>query len=535
MKLKTIFTALTLLAAVMTGLAQNPYMPMWEHIPDGEPYVFEDPDKPGEYRVYVYGSHDSLIKYYCGREQVVWSAPVNDLSNWRYDGVIFENRCDRDGNLLNADGVGDVLYAPDVTVRTEKGVKVYYLYPNVQSDERSTLVARSLRPDGPFEVCNWDPENPRRTVGTLGFDPAVFVDDDGRVYGYWGFGESYGAELDPNTMAAVKPGCEAVHNLISGLDKEGIFQFFEASSIRKIKDKYILIYSRMSPQAESGIDKSNYNLSYAYSDNPLGPFTYGGIVIDARGRDVDESGKPVATACPFGNTHGGIVEIGGQWWVFYHRQTGTDQYSRQAMVASITIDVEEGPGGKVHIAEGEVTSEGFRTEGLDPLAKSAAGWACYFVNPDGATESFPNFFFSGSYVKASRTSDQSPWFGPYNLKQPLCPVVNNTSGSVVGFKYYNFDRIANLKNIKLKAHFKPEGVEGTVRVLVGGPSERRGGILIGEFRISASDPKQLSEYITPVSSLDGIKGKKPLFFAFESKSKGVSICEFLDFQFVAYS
>lgn len=200
MKLKTIFTALTLLAAVMTGLAQNPYMPMWEHIPDGEPYVFEDPDKPGEYRVYVYGSHDSLIKYYCGREQVVWSAPVNDLSNWRYDGVIFENRCDRDGNLLNADGVGDVLYAPDVTVRTEKGVKVYYLYPNVQSDERSTLVARSLRPDGPFEVCNWDPENPRRTVGTLGFDPAVFVDDDGRVYGYWGFGESYGAELDPNTM-----------------------------------------------------------------------------------------------------------------------------------------------------------------------------------------------------------------------------------------------------------------------------------------------------------------------------------------------
>ena len=36
----------------------NPYMPLWEHIPDGEPYVFEDPDQPGKYRVYVYGSHD---------------------------------------------------------------------------------------------------------------------------------------------------------------------------------------------------------------------------------------------------------------------------------------------------------------------------------------------------------------------------------------------------------------------------------------------------------------------------------------------
>ncbi len=36
-------------------------MPLWEHIPDGEPYVFEDPDQPGKYRVYVYGSHDDLI------------------------------------------------------------------------------------------------------------------------------------------------------------------------------------------------------------------------------------------------------------------------------------------------------------------------------------------------------------------------------------------------------------------------------------------------------------------------------------------
>ena len=64
----------------------NPYMPLWEHIPDGEPYVFEDPDQPGKYRVYVYGSHDDLITAYCGRDQVVWSAAVDSLNNWRYDG-----------------------------------------------------------------------------------------------------------------------------------------------------------------------------------------------------------------------------------------------------------------------------------------------------------------------------------------------------------------------------------------------------------------------------------------------------------------
>ena len=42
-------------ALVDSVSAQNPYLPLWEFIPDGEPYVFEDPDNPGKYRVYVYG------------------------------------------------------------------------------------------------------------------------------------------------------------------------------------------------------------------------------------------------------------------------------------------------------------------------------------------------------------------------------------------------------------------------------------------------------------------------------------------------
>ena len=76
---------LTLLLSGLWAMSQNPYLPLWEHIPDGEPYVFEDPDKPGKYRVYVYGSHDELVNAYCGLDQVVWSAPVNDLTHWRLD------------------------------------------------------------------------------------------------------------------------------------------------------------------------------------------------------------------------------------------------------------------------------------------------------------------------------------------------------------------------------------------------------------------------------------------------------------------
>ena len=104
-----------LCAGTLAGLsasAANPYLPLWEYIPDGEPYVFEDPDRPGQFRVYIYGSHDIEISAYCGRNQVVWSAPVDDLSRWRYDGVIFESRLDALGRPLNADGRGDILYAP---------------------------------------------------------------------------------------------------------------------------------------------------------------------------------------------------------------------------------------------------------------------------------------------------------------------------------------------------------------------------------------------------------------------------------------
>ena len=97
----------------------NPYLPLWEHIPDGEPYVFEDPDNPGKQRVYIYGSHDDLKTEYCGRDQVVWSAPVEDLTQWRYDGEILVVNKNAKGEPLDSAGTADVLYAPDVTLVTD--------------------------------------------------------------------------------------------------------------------------------------------------------------------------------------------------------------------------------------------------------------------------------------------------------------------------------------------------------------------------------------------------------------------------------
>ena len=69
--------------------AQNPYLPLWEHVPDGEPRVFDDPDNPGKQRAYIIGSHDTQYTQYCGNDIRMWSAPVEDLTQWRDEGPIF--------------------------------------------------------------------------------------------------------------------------------------------------------------------------------------------------------------------------------------------------------------------------------------------------------------------------------------------------------------------------------------------------------------------------------------------------------------
>ena len=89
----------------MKKQAFNPYLPSWEYIPDGEPYVFGD-------RLYVYGSHDRFRGHaYCLNDYVCWSASIDDLADWRYEGVIYPKTSDP----LNKDG-SMCLYAPDVTV-----------------------------------------------------------------------------------------------------------------------------------------------------------------------------------------------------------------------------------------------------------------------------------------------------------------------------------------------------------------------------------------------------------------------------------
>ena len=512
----------------------NPYLPLWEYIPDGEPYVFEDPDQPGAYRTYIYGSHDILRTEYCGKDLVVWSAPVDDLSHWRYDGVIFESI---------VGGQADTLYAPDIALveDPETGAKTYYLYPNTQAWGRNAMVCKSDRPDGPFIVCNWQGNSTTTVQGVMGFDPAVFVDDDGQVYGYWGFCDSRWGRLDAGNMATLAEG-EIVHRNIPSYDQMtaddynpadyniaqdehvGQWGFFEASSIRKVGNKYVFIYSRNGlPSEPTG---KNYNqLAYGYSDSPAGPWTWGGIIVDAGG-EVILNGFNYDRTFPGGNTHGSICEINGQWYVFYHRNLHA--YARQAMVEPITVEWDEKPvseGGAVRISMAEVTSNGFYLDGLNPYVKQSAGRACYLTG--------------GASITPAYTQDTL-----------TLPVKNLRSNAIVGLKYFNFDLDAPYEgSSSLEIEVIPQGVDGTIDVYLrpasaaNTPVSWSGGAIasvgtgsrkIGSFALTADMPKELTTLRVSTPEADEVSGPWGLFFVFSTRSGG-SVCEFYNMQFVGES
>lgn len=93
-----------------TKQAVNPYMPSWEYVPDAEPHVVGD-------RVYVYGSHDIFNGLnFCLGDYVCWSAPVDDLGNWRYEGCIYKREQDPAApriRLTNGLAAPDMVQGPD--------------------------------------------------------------------------------------------------------------------------------------------------------------------------------------------------------------------------------------------------------------------------------------------------------------------------------------------------------------------------------------------------------------------------------------
>ncbi len=546
-----------LLAGLLAGLtvsAQNPYLPLWEHVPDGEPRVFEDPDNPGKFRAYIIGSHDVAYTRYCGPDIRMWSAPVEDLSQWRDEGPIFTHY---------VNGQWDTMFAPDLVEVKNRitGKKTYWLYPHSRGWQRVPMVCRGDRPDGPFTPVNLTEDGTKCVPGSfIDFDPSVFVEnitdkkdkdyDKGfRAYVFYGFQHSTAVELDQNTMYSKREGTEPIDPFIPAssadgrlLDKPGSeykalyegqnpldFNFFEASSIRQVGNKYVMVFSGYSGK-EYGLGNTNSALRYAYGDSPLGPWRSGGVLVDSRGVVLNEDGTKLITTNFGHNTHGSLQEINGQWYVFYHRPPRGFGNARQSMVAPVKITYDKKPvakGGKVTITGydpytknnvwtakasngheytgAEVTSEGFQIFGLPPYQYYSAGYACFVYGPG-----------SNDWMQ----DNHDVW----NNSMDLAGIQN---GGIIGFKYFGFGGLT--KDTKGVKAFEGTKKGDNARLYLNLTSSGKGafkihikldnpwkGEEIGVIGIRDEFPAGKSSTVScPVPAVEGLSGKHAIYLVVE--------------------
>ena len=543
-----------LLLGLISVQAQNPYLPLWEHLPDGEPRVFEDPDNPGKYRAYIIGSHDVTFTAYCGPDIRMWSAPVEDLSQWRDEGPIFS---------WYVDGQWDTMFAPDLVEVKDKatGKKTYYLYPHSRGWQRVPMVCKSDRPNGPFTPINLTEDGRKCLPGSLiDFDPSVFIENitnkkdpdyakGFRAYVFYGFQHSTACELDQNTMYSKREGTELIDPFIPAssadgrlLDKEGSeykalyqgqnpldFNFFEASSIRQVGNKYVMVFSGYSGK-EYGLGNTNSALRYAFGDSPLGPWRSGGVLVDSRGVVLDEDGSHLITTNAAHNTHGSLQEINGQWYVFYHRPPRGFGFARQAMVAPVKITWDKKPvakGGIVKITGydpfvkdnewtavakdgnaytgAEVTSEGFQIFGLPPYQYYSAGIACFMTGGTNSNEWMQD--------------NHDVW----NNSMDLAGITNK---GIIGFKYFGFGGLgAASKGLKPFAGIqKGDGAMLNLNLTSGGHGAFKIHVLLDDpwkgkeiavLDVPRDAPKAAMMYQTAVPDVEGLTGKHAIYLVAE--------------------
>lgn len=411
----------------MKNQAYNPYLPSWEYIPDGEPYVFDG-------RLYVFGSHDRFNgTRFCMNDYVCWSAPADDLSDWKFEGTIYQKKQDP------AAKEDSIMQAPDMAQGPDGRFYLYYtlgLIPYM-------AVAVSERITGPYEYYGIVSDKEGDPVGLregdiFQFDPGIFRDEDGRIYLYSGFGPedtgifkaacerfrmdgAYVMELEAD-MRTIKSEPALLIPKIGKAEGTGFegHEFYEASSMRKINGRYYFIYSSI----------LSHELCYALSDYPDRGFSFGGTLISNGDIGYQGNEEPLNYT---GNTHGSLVCASGQWYIFYHRQTNRNSYSRQACAERITL-FEDG-----RFAQSEMTSCGLNGGPLCGRGAYPAYIACNLMAKDGA-------FAYG--LDGTPDAEHHPYFtqtGEDREGGADQYIANMQDGATAVFKYFKLEELAGIQ------------------------------------------------------------------------------------------
>ena len=427
--------------------SQNPICPPALNIADPSTRVWKDG------RLYVYGSRDESLKYYCSYDH--WVLSTSDLVNWEYTPNVFASRGENDQIHWN----DSPLYAPDVMYKNGTYF-MYYCQPG-----RNSGVATSTSPTGPFTNAK---EIYLKNLNQI--DPAVFVDDNGQAYYIWGQFQAKIAKLKPNMVEIDTT--TVVENLVT--EKEHFFH--EGGYMVKRKGIYYFVYAHM---GRKGMPTC---IGYATAKSPLGPFKYGGVIIDNDGCDPANW-----------NNHGSIVDFKGQWYVFYHRTTNGVINSRKTCIEPIFFNKDGS------INEVEMTSQG-AGKPLDAFSKIEAELTCLLF---------------GSVRIEYLSFDETNLFNPSNNDQ-LGKIKNKDWAA---YKYIDFGTGVKTVTVSVAMGAKPGKIQFKLDNVWGEP--------IGTLEIpGGGDGKTFTSLTTNIKMTKGIHSLYLNFSAIENESFNVDWLKF---------
>ncbi|MCL2576481.1 MAG: family 43 glycosylhydrolase [Defluviitaleaceae bacterium] len=309
--LAQIFASITPAPALISATNNNPIMTQ-RFSADPNAMVYND-------RVYVFSTNDVIERD--GQGNIVSNTFMNintinlissaDMVNWTDHGAI------RAAGSGGAATFASQSWAPSAVHKNISGQDRFFLY--FCNNASGIVVLTAPTPIGPWTsprnnmlINNSTPGVNRDEIPWL-FDPAVFVDDDGQGYLYFGGGIPGGnnptAEQfrNPRSARVIRLSDDMINTQSSAVMIDAPFMF-EASEMFKHGDTYYFSYStNFAPQLPvDGFEAAS--IRYMTSSSPMGPFTYRGTVLPRLGHTLGQ----------WGNSHHDIIEFRGQHYIFYH-------------------------------------------------------------------------------------------------------------------------------------------------------------------------------------------------------------------------
>lgn len=265
-------------------------------------------------RVYVYMTHDEYMYDANGEISTNTYAEIrslrcissSDLVNWTDHGVIYV------GGIKGVSSWANNSWAPAAIWKNINGVDKFFLYFANSANSIGVLTAES--PTGPFIDELGEPiinrETPNCADVTWLFDPAVFTDDDGKSYLYFGGGVPEGQAEMPNTARVIELGADMISTVGAAVTIEAPY-IFEDSGINKIGNTYY--YSYCSNFLSRDNAKGNYvpaagEIIYMTSDSPMGPWQYQRSILKNPGYFFGTGG----------NNHHCMINFKDNYYMFYH-------------------------------------------------------------------------------------------------------------------------------------------------------------------------------------------------------------------------